>query len=945
MNDLTWMEKAVQEAGEVYGTLLDDVVGKHVLHDREDVPLGQETRRKLEKGQIAQPNVIRLLTISGKGGYPEEGDNDKDRYAQYYNISLLDHLLSTVRGAVVFAALEWLSRNPDMDPVLLHRRLRVIAAVAFLHDLDKDLRLARNTPLTDDMVRDAMIRYGFDAFLGSAAASLEPDQMRYLIEKVEASQAHRHPPKTLPPRELESLPFFVRLADQLDSTWCLDDPLHGGLAGVLERIRTDESILGSNFLRSWKAVSLFDPHHPFLLDELQRSLSSASLRTAGVPPLIETHRDGELFMLLPEENADAIIEKAVKQLCARLPFNLRLSISNRGVPSLLDGRPSHEELADFMARGEGQKALPDLLKISASFRSDVERPLEEMLANFGLGPRWPKAAKTSFIRLYSTLDGMEEPSREILYEAGHLALLLSLGFETGSKKGTLTHLERERELLETVSKPCPEWISGMVIKDPDPSRRTLMALWATALAREERGLWDAVWGNAGLLKKWLEGDGTGKMGMRDFINGRGAQVSHGVERRLMQLLGGSRIAPEDESAQGRCLFTGEPAPFDEPIDQKLGLYEVKVSAFSGREGRPESLTSERAHTIVSAPSVAEHTWRSKVHEDLGGRQEGVPALVSSPTTSGLFGGLALKDGLAMQAMSIYDLSRLDFKKGRIINEAAIYQHRFRIARLERMPEKLSDQVDKLRLLIQACRRIGRPIHVFRGLPFPEKSYFYFDAMPEPIESLLGSKSLRLEQLPLVLKRLRTAQFLLDSSGLGYDTFRRYTNPSTRLGAICLAWCGLKNNEKTSREMLSDLVSQYRFYTEERDMSEQDGALVRFGQAAANIQQRPLPGASANEELLVFKIAMDAVTGARRMGQTDEASLINAVAGELETNLARKGKTWLTQSEALRKRCLQVAELFVRDVWLGVLKGKMPGQNNRRVMASIYRMAFVTSNRK
>ena len=96
--------------------------------------------------------------------------------------------------------------------------------------------------------------------------------------------------------------------------------------------------------------------------------------------------------------------------------------------------------------------------------------------------------------------------------------------------------------------------------------------------------------------------------------------------------------------------------------------------------------------------------------------------------------------------------------------------------------------------------------------------------------------------------------------------------------------------------------------------------------------------------MVLKVAMDAVTAARRIGQVDEASLVCAVAGELESNLTRRNKTWLTQPEALRKRCLDVAELFVKEVWLGALKGKTPGQNDRRVIASIYRMAFVMAHR-
>ena len=706
-------------------------------------------------------------------------------------------------------------------------------------------------------------------------------------------------------------------------------------------------MLRSEFLKSWKAVRLFDPHHPFLLDELQRRLSRASVRTAGVPPLIETHRDGEIFMLLPGENVAAIIKKAVKQLCEKLPFGLELDVSVVGVPSLYNEKPMHNDLGNFIVQDLKDRDLAELFKIKAPLIPGVKQSLDELLGSHGIAPRWPKTATGALVTLYSTFDGMDEGIKEILQKTAHLVLLLNLKVEAGAKSGVPAYNDREQALLGLVPEARPDWITKIGRKKPDTpdqSRRTLTALWVATLARENSSLREAVWGEDGLLKRWLEGQ-DGKPGMSDFITGRGAQVASGLERMLTQLLNGSRLAPEDESTPGRCIFTAEPVPFDERIDQALGLYGVKVSAFSGREGRPELLTSERAHTLVGASSVAEHKWRAKVHEELGGPDDGVPALISSPTTSGLFAGLALSDDKAMSTMSIFDLNRLEVKKGRIIRETDVYRSRFRMARLERMPEKLTDQVNKLRMLLKGCRRIGRPLHIFRGLPMPEHSYFFYDAMPRALVDLLGMNSLRLEQVPGALKRLKTAQSLIEAPGLGYEAFRRYANPATRFGVICLSWCKLREIKKRPGDILSDLVMEYRKFEEENNMSEQDGALVRFGKAAANIQQRPSPDASASEELLVFKVAMDAVTAARRIGQADEASLVCAVAGELETNLSRRDKTWLTNSEALRKRCLGVAEIFVKDVWLGALKGKTPGQSDRRVMASIYRMAFVMGNRK
>ncbi len=298
------------------------------------------------------------------------------------------------------------------------------------------------------------------------------------------------------------------------------------------------------------------------------------------------------------------------------------------------------------------------------------------------------------------------------------------------------------------------------------------------------------------------------------------------------------------------------------------------------------------------------------------RKRACPRSYPRPRRAGCSAAWRSKKMSLCLSMSVYDLNRLDVKKGRIILETDIHRCRFRVARLERIPEKLADQVNKLRMLLKACRRIGRPLHIFRGLPMPEKSYFFYDAMPRALVDLLGMNALRLEQIPSALKRLELAQLLLEAQGLGYDAFRRYVNPETRFGAICLAWCRLRDGGKVSRDVLFGIEMEYRRHKEENNMSEQDGALVKFGVAAASIQERPSPVASASEELMVLRVAMDAVTAARRIGQVDEASLVCAVAGELETNLTRRKKTWLTQPEALRKRCLDVAELFVKEVWHG-----------------------------
>ena len=271
-----------------------------------------------------------------------------------------------------------------------------------------------------------------------------------------------------------------------------------------------------------------------------------------------------------------------------------------------------------------------------------------------------------------------------------------------------------------------------------------------------------------------------------------------------------------------------------------------------------------------------------------------------------------------------------------------------MARFERIAEKTADQVNQLRMFLQATGRIGRPLHLFRGLPTRERSFFYYDAMPRMLADLIGGNSLRLEQLPTALDQLALAQALLDTPGLGYDVLRRYATPTTRFGGICLAWCHLHDRgDKSSRWVMAQFHRHFLNQLETLDMSTEDGALVRLGRMAAGIQAGVSRMASANEELLVLHICMDAAYAARNLEQEDEQSLIYAVAGELETNLVRRGKAAARKyrhDKSLTDACLEVAEFFIREIWNGVLKRRPPSQNNRRVLSSIYRMAFLQTVR-
>jgi hypothetical protein len=937
-----WKQRATHLAGEVYDALLQDVVEAHVLNEREGV-LSERAREGITRGTHIDPRAVRLMTLSGKGGWhPDPGRRAK--YAASINVTLLDHLLSVARGALVLYALDALGRNPEMEEALLKRRLRVIAVLAFLHDLDKLLSLARNTALPLDEIDAALARYGLSAFL--SADALSADQWRYLIEKVEDTQTHTHPPVTLPPRDFDRLPAYVALADKLDGIWLSTGP-EGGTSGVLEYLRKTR-VLNVDVLQNWRAVDIFDPHHPFLLDELHRWLSFFSLRFAGVPPLIEVHHDGRLFVLLPREEHASITDAALRRLGDRLPFALELNISNRGAPALYNGQPDYAELQAFVARLP-LREIARLFLLKADLRNVVTGPLDALLGPIGLAPRWSRTSG-ALVTPYALVDGMGPETEDPLRRAALLVMLLNLNIPNG--KAVPDYAAREQELIGIVGREVPAWIQAVT---DGASRRSLLGLWTLVVALNDTELNELVWGKQGLLARWLEGKGE-QPGFNLFIEGRGARVVKAVREHFQQLLSERRLVVENEQAQGRCLFTDEPVPSDEVIDEALGLYEVKVSAFSGRDYRPESLTTDVARTNVGPVSVAEHKLRTRAHANAGGRADGVPSLISSPATLGLFGGLVLTSDAALRSLSIYDLRREEIKKGTVYLGGEVYRDRYRVARFERMAEKAADQIDQLRLLLQACRRLGRPLHVFRGLPTLQPAFFYYDALPRALEELIGGRSLRLEQFPEALHRLAIGQTLLEAPGLGYDVLQLYAARPTRFSAVCLAASHLRDrlDQESAGEQqggwraaLAQLTDEFQHLWEDQSMSNDEGALVRLGRAAARIQRRPAGRSSANEELLVFKICMEAAEIARAAGQDDEASLINGVASELEINLIRKDQQAARkhrEDKPLRQGCLELAELFVREIWNGVLKRRPPTQRIRRVLGSIYRMSFLQTAR-
>jgi hypothetical protein len=949
MNPLL-MRQASAIAATVYENFMEQVIERHVLAER----IGHELNEKEKKSTtFNDTRQLYLMSISGKGGWDNDSQK-RERYLKNQNITLLDHLLSVARGAIVLCALDTAtSLGTDnleaADEQALRNTLAVVAAIAFLHDLDKLLKLPRDAELTLAHIEQGLKRYGITEYLGDI--KLNSEQIRVLIEQAEETQRHRHLSSTPIPRPyLTAVERYVKLADKLDGLWQAHSS-QGGLEKIIERLNQDQS-LATRLLAQWEALDIYDPHHPFLLDELQRRLSFACQRVAGVPPLLETHQDGRLFVLIPKTQAETIKGQAIAATLKKLPFPLTVRAPNLATPAIFEirnARPTYTEFrAEFIDKAENLTSLGKVFTIKNTLVVPLTPLLDSCLASLGLAPQWTKESGQTR-QLYADPHKLSAIAKEYFLQASVLALLLNLKVTTPKKVKVLSPEEREQALSILVNVPVPEWLSGIEFAE---SRRVLLSLWVTALSAQNPDLQARIWGETGLLSQWLEGTEQ-SVGFRDYFKLDHEPIAAAVELHLQQLLSKQRLHPLDETVEGHCLFTDFPS--SSMVNENPEMHAINASAFTGREGKPDSLSAPaNGQTPISSVSVVEHKLRNLAFKRQGGKADGVPTLVSSPITTGLFGALILNEDKDIQAVSIYQLASKDTVKTYYRGLEA-YKNRCRLARLERIPEKIEDQLHSLRLMLQACLRIGRPIHIFRGLPTPQKAFFYFDAMPNVLKALLGFNELRLEQIPRALEQLHIAQTLIETNGLGYDVLNLYAYPRTRFGAVCLVWCHVQDRLKNANAQKAGALHQLgawmyqEFYLlqEIQAMSTSDSALVRLGQAANQIQRRPQGVASTNEEMLVFNLCLDTAMGLRAINQIDSASLIHGIAGELETNLGRKDKMSASKfrdGQSLEMACMNFAAQFVHDIWLGVLQGKPPAQKSRRLLGSVYRMAFLQSFR-
>lgn len=936
----------------LFEQFLEVVVQKHVFSDEErnigSGALSDKAAKDVGAGKRIDDRIPYLMTLSGKGGYVA-GQAFGER-APFRNINLLDHLISVARGAAIFAEVDLRASGVEQD---LEKRLAIIIATGFLHDADKILQVSRMEELRAEDISGLMQRYGIDEFLSSHAVTQSPADMLSMINAVEMTRSDMIKPgmRLLSVTEKADA-GYVRLADRLEGHF-LDS--RKGSEAMIAEIETFGGFRSTALKQGWRKIEMRSPHTPFLMANFQVSLSAATRSVHGIPPLLEIQHDGEFLAIIPEEKSEKVITEAIQDALRPLSLGMRVSINNKGSRDILDGAGDAVDFVKCLedASANSAKALFVHIDHLTGPRSLCAK-IDEMTAAFSFMPNYVglEDFDAKHYQPWASKGELEGDANWIRSRAAAIAVAMGCAEprQKALAKAVPDCTVRESELTTLLSGRgivIPDWFSGL----GKLSRQTLLAVLAAGHASMDRDLEDDIFGTDGLINLWLKGDGKDRPGLLEKNGDPGAALSSAAKDWLRALIDGSFAGMDEDQAEGRCHFTNIPVTKADRIDGKSGIDGLKVSAFSGREGRPESFTSTKSQTLVSPLAVAEHRLRTM--QGAGISFGAIPAFISSPSMMGLFASLNLRNDKAFLQINHYDLMRLEAKSGKTVWPVSdTYGQRIFFARHFALPETKLKIIQQMRMMMHSALRMGRPVHVFRGLPTPQNAFFHIDAVPDVIRRAIGGNSLRIEQIRPAIHILEIVEELAEMNGVGFELALRFADPLHRFEAACEALVAMERLPEEKQKLKASLRWKLQNITrdQELEMSQNENVIITFAEAMAGIQEAPRRDASNNVKTFGMRVAMAAVEDARNsVHQTGRDSLIAAIAGTMQEEFERAGRfNWIGKTKGNpfpTHKAMEAAAIFVDQVLPVAFKNRSPASRARRIAMAIYQISFENAQRR
>lgn len=921
--------------------LRDKSASDHLPRSLEQKVFGTDQKPGNANYDIRAP---RWVSSSGKGS---------SKYPGLMAVSLVDHSLSVARGGAIFCGLHLAGEGEDDGVVLAG--IAYAFLIGFFHDIDKLEGASGDSAGT---MAELYENYAVGAFLADLGLPLSVEELVFGIGAAEQRTLFSGKEPDFADSRKKRLVLvagsFVKDADQLDAAFLDTSRTKDGRPlDMAERV---QEVLGRKSLAAnargifegWRFLVIYDGHHSFVMDTLLTSLALGCDEVAGIYPLISFYHDGILLTALPEAHFDEIVSTAIDDTVDSLPSESTLVMTSRGGAKISGDVPSGwsdvrkmfspERIVANWNDNSKLLAIHDLLMVP------LRTEIVALFAAAGLPFRTPAKKEAGLIPCISTID-----EASVDYRVLHKALTagLALSYESPVKiKNAPTPVERVEQLFSLIGPRLEqfEWLGKAVAEADLSSRRTLATVGMLVAMAGDPELERTLFGAGGLFERFCNGT-EDSPSIFTAQAGRIGAIRAGMREYLRDLCRGELIA-RDAVGDGACFITGIPASLDSHVKQDSGIYGVKSSAFSYRDGRPEDRYGAKVATLFSPISEAEYRIRqSEFSRAKIGASDGIPVRLYSPVAFGLFGGVVfdvadedLRDS-QVRFLSIYRLARhaKSDDEAKDLN-GDIFTVPTRLARFDAMPSSLKNRLPFIRLILGAIRRTGRPVHVFRGLPVFHPAAFYMDCLDSEVRDLIGGDSLRLDEIPMAIRKLQLAEKLAATNLL--SLMKRMARKEDRLGGLCLAFKLLEERGELDDEIKMTLELLLR-QEEETHMSEATNPAVELGRLAPSIQRRPSFQASNTEKEKLIRLAFEASDAARRLRVgNDRAALVAAVGGHITREVSRSG-TFFSAAHARKDgqtiddAIAEFSEVFVDGFVLGDDKPKVLSSEKRRLVIAMY----------
>ena len=370
---------------------------------------------------------------------------------------------------------------------------------------------------------------------------------------------------------------------------------------------------------------------------------------------------------------------------------------------------------------------------------------------------------------------------------------------------------------------------------------------------------------------------------------------------------------------GTCLLCGLPAT--QTIEtSRMTLAGIKSTAFNNRIGQQKTIWSQSGNNYLCEGCIKQQALLCQTLKTTGHRATGMPLLVATPFR-GLIKPLETEDKEKPFSV-INSFTAVNYKDQgwlKVLPWTLDISETTPLL-LETVDTDFDSLVDTMYRMANYAAHSGNPVHVFISAPRASKAAFLFEPTPPLIRTLLADLSqpnepnaIRRDKLPWLVKRLELIRQILNSNN-GHDVLSIL--PAYQWWAV--AWL----NDR--------LIAQDKFYfsdnvhfAKEVYPMNADPQIEKIAQLAAQIQRNPGYKATNNERIFALTTALEQYDTGLKYQQSEPVT-VAAMAETLATALDRRDM-FAKGEGAFSQRC----KAFAQAVYDFVKHHKQEGQFDAR----------------